>query len=352
LKVLNEEKRSEQSYEKNHVYGGCLRSIFSRELRAQERAGQLPEHSGPIYSGTTTSTTYNHQINQRSGDRNTSVSSSTQYSSPQASTTFNSASIQTQNEPSAGDSALISQVRAALNNDTTLVTVAPSVQVTAVNGTVTLSGNVSNEQQKQTIEHVVKGTSGVVTVNNQLQVAPSPTGQSSQSSIYRSVAKDSSASTGSDNVQGSRLYSTKNDFSTNSTVVNAGASGEVSLGSTNSTGSLSSKPEASSADGSSLSSTTQSSTPSTIDSTDRSNSSSLNSTNSSENESPNLSATSASSSSPVFNGADTNQLSSVNSGETKDLSRTQSSDSVNSDSTSTNILSPRLIVQVPGLFDE
>jgi osmotically-inducible protein OsmY len=51
----------------------------------------------------------------------------------------------------------------------------PRIQITAQNGTVTLSGNVSSEQEKQRIETTVKGTGGVASVNNQLQVSVSPT---------------------------------------------------------------------------------------------------------------------------------------------------------------------------------
>jgi osmotically-inducible protein OsmY len=278
----------------------CSALVIAGCAHKQEHAKFESNTSAPTYGGT--STTYNDQTynNQRSAERNSSTYSSSQFSNPQTSTTFSDTTVQ--NQPSSSDSTLISQVRTAINNDTTLVTIAPSIQVMAKNGTVTLSGNVSNEQQKQSIENLVKGTSGVVTVNNQLQVAPSPTGQSSQSgqsSLYYNSPKQAQGST-----SGSGAEKQSSLYSTNSAGVSAGASGESSLSSTNSAqGSFSTQPSstspASSSSSSSLSSTndsSQSSSPqssSSTDSTDKSGSSSLSSTNSSS-ENPNLSSSSTS----------------------------------------------------------
>jgi len=69
------------------------------------------------------------------------------------------------------DRTLVSQVRTELSKDTTLAAIVPSIQITAQNGTVTLSGNVPSEQEKQKIEAAVKSAGNVVTVNNQLQVS-------------------------------------------------------------------------------------------------------------------------------------------------------------------------------------
>jgi len=234
----------------------------------KEKHASYQSTSSPNYTGS--STTYNQTYNSRTVDSGT-VPNNSQYSysySPQVNSSVNQNTFQSQTEVSRGDSGLESQIRTALRNDTTLVNIAPSIQVTAQNGTVTLSGNVSNEQQKQTVEHLVKGTSGVVTVNNQLQVSPSATGGSSQSSIYSnstsqvqgslssssspsalsgssltdlkgtdtnqsSTSSDASLS-GTSDKSSSRLYSTKNDFSTNKSSSSLGGSGEASLGSTNS----------------------------------------------------------------------------------------------------------------------
>jgi osmotically-inducible protein OsmY len=164
----------------------------------EKHANYESRTSAPTYSGT--STTYNYNQSTDTTTTRTPETTTSQYSTPQTSTTINNnqSTLQTQIEPTASDTALISQVRAALNNDTTLVAVAPAIQVTAQSGTVTLSGNVSNDQQKQAIEHIVKGTSGVVTVNNQLQISssPSPTGQQSgQSSLYFNSQKANESST-------------------------------------------------------------------------------------------------------------------------------------------------------------
>jgi osmotically-inducible protein OsmY len=98
--------------------------------------------------------------------------------------TYSSSSHTTFNaeEPSVADSELVSEVRAAINSDPMLRSIAPSIHVTANNGTVTLTGNVSNEDQILRVNYLAKGTSRVVTVNNQLQVLPSPTGRLGQSS--------------------------------------------------------------------------------------------------------------------------------------------------------------------------
>jgi len=73
------------------------------------------------------------------------------------------------------DQTLVSQVQQAFRNDSTLAAIAPSIQVTAQNGMVTLSGKVSSEQEKQKAETMAKSASGVVSVNNQIQVPLQPT---------------------------------------------------------------------------------------------------------------------------------------------------------------------------------
>jgi hyperosmotically inducible periplasmic protein len=77
------------------------------------------------------------------------------------------------------DQMLVTQVQNALNKDTNLAIIAPRIEVTAQNGTVTLSGSVPSDQDKQRIEAAVKSTAGVVSVNNQLQVSLQPTSERS-----------------------------------------------------------------------------------------------------------------------------------------------------------------------------
>jgi len=52
---------------------------------------------------------------------------------------------------------------------------------------VTLSGNVPSERERQMIEAMVKNTGGVTSVNDQLQVAYSPTGVYNQASAVYST---------------------------------------------------------------------------------------------------------------------------------------------------------------------
>src|SRR5436305_2620954 len=101
----------------------CSALIAAGCAHKHESARFKSKTSAPTYGGSTT--TYNDQTyNNRNYDRNNSSYSSSQFSSPQSSTTFSQTS---QAEPSSTDSALISQVRTAINNDTTLVTIAPSI---------------------------------------------------------------------------------------------------------------------------------------------------------------------------------------------------------------------------------
>jgi osmotically-inducible protein OsmY len=140
--------------------------------------------------------------------------------------TSSTTSQQLQPSNSSDDTVVITQVREALTHDSTVAPVVPAIQIRAEKGTVTLTGNVSSEQQKQAIEHLVKGTSGVVTVNNQLQVSVAPTsGRADQSGrIYSnatseaSVALDPFATTQSSDSRlsatgkaNNRIYSTSQD---------------------------------------------------------------------------------------------------------------------------------------------
>src|SRR5258708_5160666 len=50
----------------------------------------------------------------------------------------------------------------------------PNIQVSAKDGTVTLTGTVPSEQERRMVDAVVEHTSGVLAVNDQLQVSPLP----------------------------------------------------------------------------------------------------------------------------------------------------------------------------------
>ncbi len=73
------------------------------------------------------------------------------------------------------DRALADLVRGQFNRYGDLAALAPNVHVSAQNGTVTLTGSVPSEQEKRMIDAMVQETSGVVAVNDQLQVSAQPT---------------------------------------------------------------------------------------------------------------------------------------------------------------------------------
>src|SRR5437588_12267051 len=97
-----------------------------------------------------------HERYSRYNENNPSYSSSTTYTAPSGAATEQSttpstgvgasaqASATTQGQGfSDTDRTLTTQVQQSLYNDPTLDTVAPNIQITAPNGTVTLSGNVT-----------------------------------------------------------------------------------------------------------------------------------------------------------------------------------------------------------------
>ncbi|HTL56746.1 MAG TPA: BON domain-containing protein [Candidatus Limnocylindrales bacterium] len=73
------------------------------------------------------------------------------------------------------DVALDTALRAELNRYGDLGTIAPNVQVYSQNGVVTLTGTVRNERDREMIDALVRNTSGVTSVNDQLQVSYPPT---------------------------------------------------------------------------------------------------------------------------------------------------------------------------------
>ncbi|HLH53493.1 MAG TPA: BON domain-containing protein [Verrucomicrobiae bacterium] len=67
-------------------------------------------------------------------------------------------------------------IRAQMNRYGDLATTTPNVQVYAQNGTVTLSGSVPSQREREMIESLVRNEHGVAAVNDQLQLAYPPTG--------------------------------------------------------------------------------------------------------------------------------------------------------------------------------
>jgi osmotically-inducible protein OsmY len=66
---------------------------------------------------------------------------------------------------------MVTEIRNTISKDPALATIAPQIQINATSGTVTLSGSVKSEQDKERIAELVRQTTGVVTVNNQLTVS-------------------------------------------------------------------------------------------------------------------------------------------------------------------------------------
>jgi hyperosmotically inducible protein len=91
---------------------------------------------------------------------------------------------------SEADRQLTAQVQQQLQADAAFAAVAPNLQITAQNGTITLKGNVPSDQEKEKLEATIRNIAGVVSVNNRLQVSLSPTSdRSNQSSkIYSEPA--------------------------------------------------------------------------------------------------------------------------------------------------------------------
>jgi osmotically-inducible protein OsmY len=68
------------------------------------------------------------------------------------------------------DIEITAQIRRAVVDDATMSTNAKNIKIITVKGAVTLRGVVETQAEKETIETKAKGVSGVVSVDNQLEV--------------------------------------------------------------------------------------------------------------------------------------------------------------------------------------
>lgn len=86
------------------------------------------------------------------------------------------------------DRDLENSLRSQINRYGDLSTTTPDLRLYAQNGTVTLSGNVPSQREREMIESLVRNQPGVVAVNDQLTVgaAPAPTGVSGVPRVYSS----------------------------------------------------------------------------------------------------------------------------------------------------------------------
>jgi hyperosmotically inducible periplasmic protein len=111
----------------------------------------------------------NQQYSSTYGTAGTAQDSTTSFQPNNTQSTSPGTFAQTTGQGS--ESAVISQVQQQLTQDRALAPLVPNLQISFQNGTLTLTGNVPSEQEKQKIETIAKSASGVVTVNNQLQVS-------------------------------------------------------------------------------------------------------------------------------------------------------------------------------------
>jgi osmotically-inducible protein OsmY len=74
------------------------------------------------------------------------------------------------------DVALENSLRTQLDNYGQLGASTSNVQISSHDGTVTLKGTIPNEKDRQMVDALVRNTSGVVALNDDMQVAYPPTG--------------------------------------------------------------------------------------------------------------------------------------------------------------------------------
>ncbi len=68
------------------------------------------------------------------------------------------------------DRLLVQRIRQTLSNDYTLSSNAKNIQVTAVNGTVTMEGSVNSQREKAMIANKIRQMNGVNDIQNRLEV--------------------------------------------------------------------------------------------------------------------------------------------------------------------------------------
>jgi osmotically-inducible protein OsmY len=105
-------------------------------------------------------------------------SSTPKYNAPSYTPGVTTAQVLTQ-----ADRTLSTTVQRALNENATVAGASRNIYIASRNGTVTLTGTVPTEQDRQFIDNVVRNTSGVYQVNDQMQVIGVPTG-AADSRVY------------------------------------------------------------------------------------------------------------------------------------------------------------------------
>jgi osmotically-inducible protein OsmY len=74
------------------------------------------------------------------------------------------------------DRVLVNSIRQALNNTPTIASTSQRININARNGLVTITGAISSEQDRQSIDAVIRNVSGVRSLDDELQIYAQPTG--------------------------------------------------------------------------------------------------------------------------------------------------------------------------------
>jgi hypothetical protein len=104
-------------------------------------------------------------------DTNRPVSPSLPPSTPPPATSPSGVPPSGSGQTSVTDEALEQRVASSLREDAALAALAPNITVDANNGTVTLQGSVTSEQQRTDIESKVRNITGVTQVTNNLKIS-------------------------------------------------------------------------------------------------------------------------------------------------------------------------------------
>jgi len=134
------------------VSAGLLAAGCAHE---QERA-RYDENISPSYSGG--------RMSNFNSDHSAAISSA-------ATAGGNFTSGKTSSE---SDNAVVASVRELLRRNAEIAPIVPNIQISANNGAVVLSGAVQSDAQKRQIEILAQQATGVVAVNNQLEVVSIP----------------------------------------------------------------------------------------------------------------------------------------------------------------------------------
>ena len=166
--------------------------------RHEREAQYQPNYSAPTY-GSAGSSTYTGTQSPQDQQNQSYQQQNQSYQQPGT----------TSGGVSQSDQHLISRVQRAINNDSSLVPLSSSVQITAQAGTVTLSGSVPTEQDKQKIEAAARSAGSGININNQLQVSnqsASPTAGDQSSVTPSSTGQSQSGLSPTSDQKSSRIY--------------------------------------------------------------------------------------------------------------------------------------------------